>query len=110
MTGDDSYHASCFVCRRCRNRIDELVFTRTSVEFYCMKCHNERIVRSGRHAAEKVKEKELQNSGSTSSRGGSSLNGSTRSENNMPFGSNVSKALLISWPYYLSYNLPMSLL
>ncbi len=57
MTGDDSYHAACFTCRSCRNRIDELVFAKTSQGFYCMKCHNERVARSRRHAA-KQKQRE----------------------------------------------------
>ncbi|KAF9051044.1 RhoGAP-domain-containing protein [Hymenopellis radicata] len=36
MTGDDSYHAHCFKCKVCRNRIDELVFAKTSQGIYCM--------------------------------------------------------------------------
>lgn len=50
MTGDESYHASCFTCRSCNNRIEELVFAKTSQGIYCMPCHNERVARSRRHA------------------------------------------------------------
>ena len=57
MTGDDSFHAECFTCRSCKNRIDELVFAKTSQGFYCMKCHNERVARSRRHMA-KQKQRE----------------------------------------------------
>lgn len=53
MTGDESYHASCFVCRSCRTPIAELVFAKTSQGIYCMKCHNQRVARSRRHAEKK---------------------------------------------------------
>lgn len=53
MTGDESYHASCFVCRSCRSPISELVFAKTSQGIYCMKCHNQRVARSRRHAEKK---------------------------------------------------------
>ena len=57
MTGDDSYHAHCFKCKVCKNRIDELVFAKTSQGIYCMNCHNERVARSRRHA-QRQREKE----------------------------------------------------
>lgn len=53
MTGEDSYHAHCFKCKVCKNRIDELVFAKTSQGIYCMNCHNERVARSRRHQAKK---------------------------------------------------------
>lgn len=53
MTGDDSYHAHCFKCKVCQNRIDELVFAKTRQGIYCMNCHNERVARSRRHQARK---------------------------------------------------------
>ncbi|CAE6481145.1 unnamed protein product [Rhizoctonia solani] len=53
MTGDDSYHASCFKCRTCGRRIEELVFAKTSQGIYCMACHNDRVARSRRHADKK---------------------------------------------------------
>ncbi|VDC01697.1 unnamed protein product [Peniophora sp. CBMAI 1063] len=56
MTGDDSYHAHCFKCKSCGNRIDELMFAKTHNGIYCMNCHNQRVARSRRHAA---KQKEL---------------------------------------------------
>ena len=66
MTGDDSYHAHCFKCKVCRNRIDELVFAKTSQGIYCMACHNERMAKIRRHAQRK-REKEKAASGSASS-------------------------------------------
>ncbi|KAL5528670.1 RGA2 [Sanghuangporus sanghuang] len=68
MTGDDSFHAECFTCRSCKNRIDELVFAKTSQGFYCMKCHNERVARSRRHLA-KHKQRERERAGLASSSG-----------------------------------------
>lgn len=58
MTGDESYHASCFTCRACSKRIEELVFAKTSQGIYCMSCHNERVARSRRHAEAKKRAKE----------------------------------------------------
>ncbi len=71
MTGDDSYHAHCFKCKVCRNRIDELVFAKTSQGIYCMDCHNERMIKIRRHAqkkAEREKAAAAGGSGSSSSR------------------------------------------
>lgn len=67
MTGDDSYHAHCFKCKVCKNRIDELVFAKTTQGIYCMNCHNERMIKIRRYTqkkAEREKEKALANSGS----------------------------------------------
>ncbi|KAL6305221.1 hypothetical protein BKA93DRAFT_237913 [Sparassis latifolia] len=61
MAGDDSYHAHCFKCKVCKNRIDELMFAKTSQGIYCMDCHSERVARSRRHAQrqrEREEEKE----------------------------------------------------
>ncbi|KAJ9114608.1 hypothetical protein QFC22_005481 [Naganishia vaughanmartiniae] len=57
MTGDESYHAHCFTCRACSNKIEELVFAKTSQGIYCMSCHNERVARSRRHAEAKQRAK-----------------------------------------------------
>ncbi|KAF8906585.1 hypothetical protein CPB84DRAFT_1675734 [Gymnopilus junonius] len=67
MTGDDSYHAHCFKCKVCSNRIDELVFAKTSQGIYCMNCHSERMIKIRKHAQKKA-EREKANGGSASSR------------------------------------------
>lgn len=67
MTGDDSYHAHCFKCKVCSNRIDELVFAKTSQGIYCMNCHNERMIKIRKHAQKKA-ERDKANGGSGSSR------------------------------------------
>jgi hypothetical protein len=64
MTGDDSYHAHCFKCKVCSNRIDELVFAKTSQGIYCMNCHNERMIKIRKHAQKKA-EREKAQGGST---------------------------------------------
>ncbi|KAK0546956.1 Rho-type gtpase-activating protein [Tilletia horrida] len=53
LTGDEAYHASCFTCRVCTKRIEELVFAKTSQGIYCMDCHHQRVERSKRHAEAK---------------------------------------------------------
>ncbi|KAI0072664.1 RhoGAP-domain-containing protein [Panus rudis PR-1116 ss-1] len=57
MTSDDAYHAHCFNCKVCKQRIDELMFAKTSQGIYCMPCHNERVARSRRHQQRREKEK-----------------------------------------------------
>ncbi|KAF5370661.1 hypothetical protein D9758_001839 [Tetrapyrgos nigripes] len=57
MSGEDSYHAHCFRCKVCKNRIDELVYAKTSQGMYCMDCHNERMIKMRRHTQRK-REKE----------------------------------------------------
>ena len=69
MTGDDSYHAHCFKCKVCSNRIDELVFAKTSQGIYCMNCHNERMIKIRKHAQKKAeREKALGGTASSKSR------------------------------------------
>jgi Rho-type GTPase-activating protein 1/2 len=76
MTGDDAYHAHCFKCKVCKNRIDELIFAKTSTGIYCMNCHNDRMAKMRERARrKKEKEKELERrqgtgSGSVKSREG----------------------------------------
>ncbi|KAI5478305.1 signal transducer [Pseudohyphozyma bogoriensis] len=53
VTGDESYHADCFRCRSCSNKIEELIFAKTSQGIWCMACHNERVARSRKHAEAK---------------------------------------------------------
>jgi len=57
MTGDESYHASCFACRTCGRHIGELVFAKTSQGIYCMGCHNERVARSKRYKQDRQRRK-----------------------------------------------------
>ncbi|KAF8973325.1 hypothetical protein BDZ97DRAFT_1780833 [Flammula alnicola] len=71
MTGDDSYHAHCFKCKVCSNRIDELVFAKTSQGIYCMNCHNERMIKIRKHAQKKAeRERRTRSTAEESSRSG----------------------------------------
>ena len=65
MTGDDSYHAHCFKCKVCKNRIDELVFAKTSRGIYCMNCHNERVEKSKRHRDQRAAQAAAANAAAT---------------------------------------------
>ena len=95
MTGDDSFHAECFTCRSCKNRIDELVFAKTSQGFYCMKCHNERVARSRRHLAKhKQRERERAGLGSSSGRNASST-AATDNSASRPKGGEHSNAVRV---------------
>ncbi|GAA5985982.1 hypothetical protein JCM10908_006359 [Rhodotorula pacifica] len=53
VTGDESYHADCFRCRSCSNKIEELIFAKTNQGIWCMACHNDRVARTRRHAEAK---------------------------------------------------------
>lgn len=75
MTGEESYHASCFTCRSCNSRIEELVFAKTSQGIYCMPCHNERVARSRRHADNKRRTRNKDGTSSSSRRKKDSVGG-----------------------------------
>lgn len=51
--GDESYHADCFRCRSCSNKIEELIFAKTTAGIWCMACHNERVARTRKNAEAK---------------------------------------------------------
>ncbi|KAL9595493.1 MAG: hypothetical protein Q9219_006422, partial [cf. Caloplaca sp. 3 TL-2023] len=39
LTGDQAFCASCFRCRNCRKKIENLKYARTSQGIFCMDCH-----------------------------------------------------------------------
>ncbi|GAA5939549.1 uncharacterized protein JCM15063_006212 [Sporobolomyces koalae] len=82
VTGDESYHAECFRCRSCSNKIEELIFAKTTQGIWCMSCHNERVARTRKHAeAKKNRGARKEKSGDGSSAvGGSSSKSSSRSK------------------------------
>lgn len=58
LTGDQAFCASCFRCRNCKKKIENLKYARTSQGIFCMECHNSLMKRrrkkterngSGRH-------------------------------------------------------------
>ena len=39
LTGDQAFCASCFKCRNCKKKIENLKYARTSQGIFCMECH-----------------------------------------------------------------------
>ena len=39
LTGDQAFCASCFRCRNCKKKIENLRYARTSQGIFCMECH-----------------------------------------------------------------------
>lgn len=68
LAGDESYHADCFRCRSCSNRIEELIFAKTQQGIWCMACHNERVARTRKHAEAKRKARKEKEKDATASR------------------------------------------
>ncbi|KAI8098176.1 uncharacterized protein B0P05DRAFT_520801 [Gilbertella persicaria] len=58
MTGDQAYHADCFKCVSCKNKIEDLVFTQTSKGIHCTPCHEKR--RAEKQKRREEREKRLQ--------------------------------------------------
>lgn len=52
LTGNEAFCASCFKCRNCKRKIDNLRYARTSQGIFCMTCHESlmqrRRARAGR--------------------------------------------------------------
>ncbi|KAI9840331.1 MAG: Rho-type gtpase-activating protein [Thelocarpon superellum] len=45
LTGDQAFCASCFTCRNCKRKIDNLRYARTSQGIFCMTCHETLMAR-----------------------------------------------------------------
>jgi hypothetical protein len=62
LTGDQAFCATCFRCRNCKRKIENLRYARTSQGIFCMSCHESLMARrrkKSRAAAQsKLKEKE----------------------------------------------------
>ena len=39
LIGDQAFCATCFKCRNCKKKIENLKYARTSQGIYCMECH-----------------------------------------------------------------------
>ncbi|GAA5988140.1 hypothetical protein JCM11641_003608 [Rhodosporidiobolus odoratus] len=78
VTGDESYHADCFRCRSCSNKIEELIFAKTNQGIWCMSCHNERVARTRKHAEAK-RNRQAKKEGGSSSKSERERSGSGRS-------------------------------
>ncbi|KAL8983899.1 MAG: hypothetical protein Q9205_001984 [Flavoplaca limonia] len=59
LTGDQAFCASCFRCRNCKKKIENLKYARTSQGIFCMECHDSLMQRrrkkTGRHGSSRHK-------------------------------------------------------
>ncbi|KAL8870183.1 MAG: hypothetical protein Q9174_003713 [Haloplaca sp. 1 TL-2023] len=59
LTGDQAFCASCFRCRNCKKKIENLKYARTSQGIFCMECHESLMQRrrkkTGRHGSSRHK-------------------------------------------------------
>lgn len=53
LTGDQTYCASCFGCRNCKRKIENLRYARTSQGIFCMACHESLMARRRKKSREK---------------------------------------------------------
>jgi hypothetical protein len=63
LTGDQAFCATCFRCRNCKRKIENLRYARTSQGIFCMSCHESLMARRRKKsravAQSKLKEKDL---------------------------------------------------
>ena len=45
LTGDQAFCATCFRCRNCKRKIENLRYARTSHGIFCMNCHESLMAR-----------------------------------------------------------------
>ena len=50
LTGDQAFCASCFKCRNCKKKIENLKYARTSQGIFCMQCHESLMARRKKRA------------------------------------------------------------
>jgi hypothetical protein len=62
LTGDQAFCATCFRCRNCKRKIENLRYARTSQGIFCMSCHESLMARRRKksRAAANAKKKEDQ--------------------------------------------------
>jgi len=47
------YHPECFICKKCTRQLDERKFAKTTRSFYCLECHERRIMKIKKHQQKK---------------------------------------------------------
>ncbi|KAI1849292.1 hypothetical protein JX265_012147 [Neoarthrinium moseri] len=64
LTGDQAFCATCFRCRNCKRKIENLRYARTSQGIFCMSCHESLMARRRKKskAAAQAKAREKENS------------------------------------------------
>ena len=63
LTGDQAFCASCFRCRNCKKKIENLRYARTSQGIFCMECHEGLMARRRKKSAKNSvsRQKQVQN-------------------------------------------------
>lgn len=51
LTGDQAFCATCFRCRNCKKKIENLKYARTSQGIFCMECHESLMQRRRKKSA-----------------------------------------------------------
>lgn len=64
LTGDQAFCATCFRCRNCKRKIENLRYARTSQGIFCMSCHESLMARRRKKskAAQQAKAREKESS------------------------------------------------
>lgn len=77
LAGNQPYCADCFVCKHCKNRIDNLRYAKTSSGLYCMNCHEKVLQKKKRLEQEKRARRQNQKRGSNGYGSGNSTRNTT---------------------------------
>ncbi|KAH0538784.1 hypothetical protein FGG08_004616 [Glutinoglossum americanum] len=62
LTGDQAFCASCFRCRNCKRKIENLRYARTSQGIFCMSCHETLMARRRKKSRAAAHQQKLANS------------------------------------------------
>ncbi|EGE86640.1 hypothetical protein BDDG_09587 [Blastomyces dermatitidis ATCC 18188] len=57
LTGDQAFCATCFKCRNCKRKIENLRYARTSQGIFCMDCHESLMARRRKRSARGQRQK-----------------------------------------------------
>ncbi|PGH10035.1 hypothetical protein GX51_00302 [Blastomyces parvus] len=57
LTGDQAFCATCFKCRNCKRKIENLRYARTSQGIFCMDCHESLMARRRKRSARTQRQK-----------------------------------------------------
>lgn len=64
LTGDQAFCASCFRCRSCKKKIENLRYARTSQGIFCMECHEGLMARRRKKSGKSSSSRHKQSSNS----------------------------------------------
>lgn len=73
LTGDQAFCATCFRCRNCKKKIENLKYARTSQGIFCMECHESLMQRRRKKSAKNGAHRREKHSHSHHHQGGNML-------------------------------------